>query len=185
MLYEQQDNADLRRGTPAFHVSHGEATTILPLIAGYCYHKDSGKGRGEKRYSDRRHQHRRKAPRDQHGDRPRRDQHGDGEDDPHRFQRADNGQREQAQQPVMQQPHRQAALAGDLTQDPLGVVHPLLAQVVAVQRGPRHQTHEAMRMADQILLMRNGKVVQRGAPYNLYNAPVDRAAAVAARSLRR
>lgn len=31
---------------------YGEATTILPLIAGYCYHKDSGKGRGEKRYSD-------------------------------------------------------------------------------------------------------------------------------------
>lgn len=40
-----------------------------------------------------------------------------------------------------------------------------------------HEPHEAMRMADQILLMRNGKVVQRGAPYNLYNAPVDRAAA--------
>lgn len=27
------DNADLRRGTPAFHVSHGEATTILAGIA--------------------------------------------------------------------------------------------------------------------------------------------------------
>ena len=32
-------------------------------------------------------------------------------------------------------------------------------------------------MADQILLMRNGRVVQRGAPYNLWNAPVDREAA--------
>ncbi|HRO15776.1 MAG TPA: ABC transporter ATP-binding protein [Paracoccus sp. (in: a-proteobacteria)] len=40
-----------------------------------------------------------------------------------------------------------------------------------------HEPHEAMRMADQILLMRAGRIVQRGAPYNLYNAPVDRAAA--------
>ncbi|MDO5647429.1 ABC transporter ATP-binding protein [Paracoccus sp. (in: a-proteobacteria)] len=40
-----------------------------------------------------------------------------------------------------------------------------------------HEPHEAMRMADQILLMRNGKIVQQGAPYNLYNAPVDRQAA--------
>ncbi|TDQ64691.1 iron(III) transport system ATP-binding protein [Phaeovulum veldkampii DSM 11550] len=40
-----------------------------------------------------------------------------------------------------------------------------------------HEPHEAMRMADQILLMRSGRIVQRGAPYNLYNAPVDRAAA--------
>ncbi|MFT5000545.1 MAG: iron(III) transport system ATP-binding protein [Planctomycetota bacterium] len=34
-----------------------------------------------------------------------------------------------------------------------------------------------MRMADQIALMRNGKIVQMGAPYNLYNNPVDREAA--------
>lgn len=40
-----------------------------------------------------------------------------------------------------------------------------------------HEPHEAMRMADEILLMRTGRIVQRGAPYNLYNAPVDRAAA--------
>ncbi|MDP2738412.1 MAG: ABC transporter ATP-binding protein [Pseudorhodobacter sp.] len=40
-----------------------------------------------------------------------------------------------------------------------------------------HEPHEAMRMADQILLMRAGQIVQRGAPYNIYNAPVDRAAA--------
>ena len=32
-------------------------------------------------------------------------------------------------------------------------------------------------MADQIALMRDGKVVQIGAPYHLYNNPVDRAAA--------
>nr|WP_241865510.1 ABC transporter ATP-binding protein [Paracoccus salsus] len=40
-----------------------------------------------------------------------------------------------------------------------------------------HEPHEAMRMADQILLMRLGRIVQQGAPYNLYNAPVDRQAA--------
>lgn len=32
-------------------------------------------------------------------------------------------------------------------------------------------------MADEIALMREGRIVQMGAPYNLYNAPVDRAAA--------
>lgn len=32
-------------------------------------------------------------------------------------------------------------------------------------------------MADEIALMRDGAIVQRGAPYNIYNAPVDRAAA--------
>lgn len=40
-----------------------------------------------------------------------------------------------------------------------------------------HEPDEAMRMADQILLMRHGRIVQQGAPYNLYNAPVDREAA--------
>lgn len=40
-----------------------------------------------------------------------------------------------------------------------------------------HEPHEAMRMADQILLMRDGSIVQQGAPYNLYNAPADRQAA--------
>jgi len=40
-----------------------------------------------------------------------------------------------------------------------------------------HEPHEAMRMADEIALMRSGRIVQRGAPYNIYNAPVDRAAA--------
>lgn len=40
-----------------------------------------------------------------------------------------------------------------------------------------HEPHEAMRMADEILLMRAGRIVQSGAPYNLYNAPVDREAA--------
>jgi iron(III) transport system ATP-binding protein len=40
-----------------------------------------------------------------------------------------------------------------------------------------HEPDEAMRMADEIALMRAGAIVQRGAPYNIYNAPVDRAAA--------
>ncbi len=40
-----------------------------------------------------------------------------------------------------------------------------------------HEPDEAMRMADEIALMRGGGIVQRGAPYNIYNAPVDRAAA--------
>lgn len=40
-----------------------------------------------------------------------------------------------------------------------------------------HEPGEAMRMADEIALMRDGRIVQQGAPYNIYNAPVDRAAA--------
>ena len=40
-----------------------------------------------------------------------------------------------------------------------------------------HEPAEAMRMADEIALMRDGRVVQRGAPYNIYNAPVDLLAA--------
>ena len=40
-----------------------------------------------------------------------------------------------------------------------------------------HEPEEAMRMADEIALMRDGQVVQRGAPYNIYNAPVDLKAA--------
>jgi iron(III) transport system ATP-binding protein len=40
-----------------------------------------------------------------------------------------------------------------------------------------HEPDEAMRMADQIALMRSGKIVQVGAPYNIYNAPKDKNAA--------
>ncbi|WP_373635541.1 ABC transporter ATP-binding protein [Yoonia sp. SS1-5] len=36
-----------------------------------------------------------------------------------------------------------------------------------------HEPGEAMRMADEIALMRDGRIVQRGAPYNIYNAPTD------------
>ncbi len=40
-----------------------------------------------------------------------------------------------------------------------------------------HEPDEAMRMADEIALMRAGSIVQRGAPYSIYNNPVDRIAA--------
>jgi iron(III) transport system ATP-binding protein len=40
-----------------------------------------------------------------------------------------------------------------------------------------HEPTEAMRMADEILLMRDGRIVQGGAPYTIYNNPVDLAAA--------
>lgn len=40
-----------------------------------------------------------------------------------------------------------------------------------------HEPDEAMRMADEIALMRGGRIVQGGAPYNVYNAPVDEEAA--------
>lgn len=40
-----------------------------------------------------------------------------------------------------------------------------------------HEPDEALRMGDEILLMRDGQIVQRGSPYNIYNAPADRAAA--------
>ncbi|MGB7241433.1 MAG: ABC transporter ATP-binding protein [Sulfitobacter sp.] len=39
-----------------------------------------------------------------------------------------------------------------------------------------HEPDEAMRMADEIALMRNGRIVQQGAPYNVYTRPLDRAA---------
>jgi len=36
---------------------------------------------------------------------------------------------------------------------------------------------EAMKMADEIALMRDGKIVQKGAPYTIYNSPIDKDAA--------
>lgn len=39
-----------------------------------------------------------------------------------------------------------------------------------------HEPEEAMRMADEIALMRDGSIVQQGAPYNIYNAPIDKQA---------
>ncbi|MFT4795156.1 MAG: iron(III) transport system ATP-binding protein [Paracoccaceae bacterium] len=40
-----------------------------------------------------------------------------------------------------------------------------------------HEPDEAMRMADRVALMRDGRIVQIGAPYHVYNYPVDRRAA--------
>ncbi|WP_050528675.1 ABC transporter ATP-binding protein [Pseudorhodobacter aquimaris] len=40
-----------------------------------------------------------------------------------------------------------------------------------------HEPEEALRMADEIALMRDGEIVQRGSPYNIYNAPADKEAA--------
>ncbi len=40
-----------------------------------------------------------------------------------------------------------------------------------------HEPDEAMRMADEIALMRDGRIVQRGSPYHIYNNPADLAAA--------
>ncbi|XDA96760.1 ABC transporter ATP-binding protein [Sulfitobacter sp. LCG007] len=39
-----------------------------------------------------------------------------------------------------------------------------------------HEPEEALRMADEIALMRDGRIVQQGAPYNVYTRPADRAA---------
>jgi iron(III) transport system ATP-binding protein len=36
-----------------------------------------------------------------------------------------------------------------------------------------HEPDEAMRMADEIALMRDGRIVQQGAPYNVYTRPID------------
>ncbi len=40
-----------------------------------------------------------------------------------------------------------------------------------------HDPSEAMKMADEIALMRDGRIVQTGTPYTIYNSPVDRDAA--------
>ncbi len=40
-----------------------------------------------------------------------------------------------------------------------------------------HDPGEAMKMADEIALMRDGRIVQTGTPYTIYNTPVDRMAA--------
>lgn len=40
-----------------------------------------------------------------------------------------------------------------------------------------HDPGEAMKMADEIALMRDGKIVQKGAPYTIYNSPIDKDAA--------
>jgi len=64
-------------------------------------------------------------------------------------------------------------LRDDIRDDTLAVLKEEGSAVLLVT----HEPDEAMRMADEIALMRDGRIVQQGAPYNLYNAPVDKAAA--------
>ena len=64
-------------------------------------------------------------------------------------------------------------LRDDLRDEALAVLKEEGAGVLLVT----HEPHEAMRMADEIALMRDGRIVQRGAPYNIYNAPMDKEAA--------
>jgi len=64
-------------------------------------------------------------------------------------------------------------LRDDIRDETLAILKEEGAAVLLVT----HEPEEAMRMADEIALMRDGKVVQHGAPYNIYNAPVDEAAA--------
>ncbi|MCO8145571.1 ABC transporter ATP-binding protein [Rhodovulum tesquicola] len=64
-------------------------------------------------------------------------------------------------------------LRDEIRDDTLSVLKEEGAAVLLVT----HEPDEAMRMADEIALMRHGKIVQQGAPYNIYNAPMDRAAA--------
>ena len=40
-----------------------------------------------------------------------------------------------------------------------------------------HEPEEAMKMADNIALMNNGKIIQQGSPYNIYNKPLNRSVA--------
>ncbi len=64
-------------------------------------------------------------------------------------------------------------LRDGIRDDTLAMMKELGAAVLLVT----HEPEEAMRMADSIALMRKGKIVQMGAPYNIYNSPIDRKAA--------
>ncbi len=64
-------------------------------------------------------------------------------------------------------------LRDGIRDETLGVLKEEGAAVLLVT----HEPEEAMRMADEIALMRDGRIVQHGAPYNIYNNPADRAAA--------
>ncbi len=64
-------------------------------------------------------------------------------------------------------------LRDEIRDDTLGLLKEEGAAVLLVT----HDPDEAMRMADEIALMRKGEIVQRGAPYNIYNTPLDKEAA--------
>ncbi|MCM2560937.1 ABC transporter ATP-binding protein [Lutimaribacter sp. EGI FJ00015] len=61
-------------------------------------------------------------------------------------------------------------LRDDIRDETLDVLKAEDAAVLLVT----HEPEEAMRMADEIALMRDGRIVQQGAPYNVYNAPADK-----------
>jgi len=63
-------------------------------------------------------------------------------------------------------------LRDDIRDETLGILKEEGTAVLLVT----HEPEEAMRMADEIALMRDGKIVQQGAPYNVYTRPIDRAA---------
>ncbi len=64
-------------------------------------------------------------------------------------------------------------LRDGIRDDTLGVLKDAGTAVLLVT----HEPDEAMRMADEIALMRGGRIVQQGAPYNIYMNPADRDAA--------
>ena len=64
-------------------------------------------------------------------------------------------------------------LRDDIRDETLGILKAEGTAVLLVT----HDPEEAMRMGDEIALMRQGRIVQRGAPYNLYNTPIDLEAA--------
>lgn len=64
-------------------------------------------------------------------------------------------------------------LRDGIRDETLGILKEMGTSVLLVT----HEPEEAMRMADQIALMRGGQIVQIGAPYNIYNNPKDREAA--------
>ncbi|MEM8553964.1 MAG: ABC transporter ATP-binding protein [Pseudomonadota bacterium] len=64
-------------------------------------------------------------------------------------------------------------LRDGIRDETLGLLKDIGTAVVMVT----HEPEEAMRTADRIFLMRDGKIVQSGAPYHVYNTPVDKDAA--------
>lgn len=64
-------------------------------------------------------------------------------------------------------------LRDDIRDDTLDVLKAEGTAVLLVT----HEPSEAMRMADEIALMRRGAIVQRGTPYDVYNSPIDLPAA--------
>ena len=64
-------------------------------------------------------------------------------------------------------------LRDDIRDETLDILKAENAAVLLVT----HEPGEAMRMADEIALMRDGRIVQKGAPYNIYNTPSDKESA--------